>query len=36
MLGIYEKDKNGDARLTETGAAFDSYLSGKLSQMLSM
>ncbi|XP_076151942.1 cytosol aminopeptidase [Alosa pseudoharengus] len=37
VLGIYEKEKNGEiARFTEAGAAFDSYLSGKLSQMLSI
>ncbi|KAL2097440.1 hypothetical protein ACEWY4_006647 [Coilia grayii] len=37
ILGVYEKDKNGDsARFTQAGAAFDTYLSGKLSQMLAI
>ncbi|XP_063075661.1 cytosol aminopeptidase [Engraulis encrasicolus] len=37
VLGVYEKDKNGDStRFTEAGAAFDTSVSGKLSQMLTI
>lgn len=37
VLGVYESEKDNDSlRLTDSGAAFDSYLSGKLSHMLSI